>query len=84
MPVRAKFVVQSIKKYSWNPNRAEIELTAVTVSEPGVDGKTSVENQLFGTSTPAGKIELSIENPAAIDRLQLGKFFYVDFIETTQ
>ncbi len=81
MPVRAKFQVQSVKRYAWNPERVEVELFPVYKSQAGVSGNACEENNIFGTATPSGKIEMGIENPVAAQQLELGKCYYVDFTE---
>jgi hypothetical protein len=40
------------------------------------DGK---DNESWSKYTPSGKIEMSITNPAAIDKLEKGKAYFVDF-----
>lgn len=37
------------------------------------------ENKRFSKATPAGSIELWVDNPMASDYLELGEYFYVDF-----
>ncbi len=70
--VRAKFQVQGVKKTSWGGTVIELQ--------PQYD--TSIpEDQRFAKATPSGLISLTIDNPLAVDFLQLGKFFYVDFTE---
>jgi len=39
------------------------------------------EDRRFAVATPSGQITMYVTNPAAIEQLQLGKFFYVDFSE---
>lgn len=74
MAVRAKFQVQSVKAFAWNPQAKEITLA------PQYD--TSIpEDQRYATATPSGSIVMQVDNPAATEQLALGKFFYVDFTE---
>lgn len=40
---------------------------------------TDPANKCWSEHTPAGSIELSITNPAAVDALELGACYYVDF-----
>ncbi len=40
------------------------------------------EDRRFAKATPSGNITLWVDNPAAVEQLALGKFFYVDFTET--
>lgn len=72
MSVRAKFQVSSVKSYAWNPNAKEITLT------PQYD--TSIpEDRRFAKATPSGTLTMTVDNPAASEQLELGKFFYIDF-----
>ena len=68
MSVRAKVTCDSIEgnvvKFS-------------TVYEP--DAAKDTENAWFTTATPWGKIEMGINNPAALEQFALGKSYYVDF-----
>lgn len=72
--VRAKFFVTTVKhNHSGDPNTvfATIELAPVYA-----DGG---ENEDWSRYTPSGKIEMNVTNPAAIDKLELGKAYFVDF-----
>lgn len=70
MSVRAKFTVLSHKKYSYG--HTEVALS------PQYD-TTIPEDQRFAKATPQGSISLTIDNPAAVEELAIGKAFYVDF-----
>ena len=37
------------------------------------------EDQRFQKATPTGHIEMQIDNPAALEQLIPGKYYYVDF-----
>lgn len=69
--VRAKFQVESITRYYWGEG-AMVKLSARYDS-------TIPEDQRFQEATPSGSMEMRVENPAALEVLELGKFFYVDF-----
>lgn len=71
MSVRAKFQVTSVKAFAWNPNSKEITLT------PQYD-TTIPEDRRFATATPSGEFRMLVDNPAAAEQLELGKFFYID------
>jgi hypothetical protein len=74
MNVRAKFKVDSIKQVVWNPTVRVIGLTAVCADEV-------LENQRFHKYTPAGTLEIHIDNPPVAEFFQLGKLVYLDFTE---
>lgn len=69
--VRGKFRVTKITRNCWNPTAALVELEAVYSGSP--------EDNTYSEATPSAKIEMNITNSAAIDKLQLGKSYYVDF-----
>lgn len=72
--VRAKFRVQSRRQQfiaEGVPPQEVIELLPVS----------DEANKSWSQYTPSGKIELHITNPAASGQFDLGKFFYVDFVE---
>ena len=66
--MRAKFHVDSITQYTW---AKEAQLSAVH--------DTSPENNQFAQATPSGSLKMTISNPAAVDFLQVGKSYYLDF-----
>ena len=68
MSVRAKVYCDSIEG-----NAVKFS----TVYEP--DAAEDTENARFPKATPWGKIEMGIDNPAALDQFTPGKTYYVDF-----
>lgn len=73
MNVRAKFMVTEIHRHSWDGGRA-----ATLVLQPQYDS-TIPEDQRFAQATPSGRLEMRVDNPSAVEALQLGKVFYLDF-----
>jgi len=75
--VRAKFVVQEKADYlGWvSAARPKERLTKVTLTP--VCGKG---NEQWSSATPSGKLEICISNPVAVDALELGKEYYIDFV----
>ena len=71
MSVKAKFYVQSVKKFSHGFH--EVELMPVQFSPE------KNENQDWAEATPTGKIEMSITNEAAVDQFKVGAEYYVTF-----
>lgn len=71
--VRAKVTVDERKEMKWNPSARELTMRCVHASE-------IPEDQKFSQATPSGHITLLIDNPAALEKLPMGKTFYVDFI----
>jgi hypothetical protein len=67
--VRAKFVVDKIGKTRYG--YGEIKLSPVSGG--------SEENKQFWQYTPSGEITLNVSNPAALEKFEVGKEYYVDF-----
>lgn len=72
MSVRAKFQVSSIKSFAWHPTAKEI--TLAPQYDPAIP-----EDQRFAKATPSGSLTMQVDNPAAAEQFELGKFFYLDF-----
>lgn len=70
MSVRAKFVVNSIEMYA--NGYGKVKLMAVYDT-------TTPENERFTKATPSGLLEMSIDNPPALEQFKPGQAFYVDF-----
>ena len=68
--VRAKFMVTKVATTSYGQKE-------VTLSPR--DDNSIEEEKRFAKYTPSGTIQLFIDNPPALDYLELGKQFYVDF-----
>lgn len=70
--VRALFKVMAIRQDHWNPQARTIELSA--------QYDTSIpKEKRFYDATPSATMSMTVNNPAAIESLALGKAFYVDF-----
>lgn len=70
--------------------RAKVHLVSETVYEGSTSKKlhfetrydTSIpEDQRFQKATPWGGVDMQIDNPAAIAQFELGKDYYIDFVE---
>lgn len=71
MSVRAKFQVTSIESVmAYNGGKQEVVKLSVVNDEA---------NRAWSQYTPQGRIEMHITNPAAVDQLPLGGYFFVDF-----
>lgn len=68
--VRAKFKVVS-------HTRSEYPQVEV-VMRPEYDDKIP-EDQRFSQYTPNGELRMTVNNPAAVEQLAIGKKFYLDF-----
>jgi hypothetical protein len=74
MNVRAKFKVTQVIETQFAPGYSQKRI----VLEPQYDSKVA-EDVSFSKATPSGRIEMQIDNPAAIEAMPIGKLFYVDF-----
>lgn len=75
--VRAKFKVTSIVTTEFGPFQ---QSQKKIVLEPQYDQKIA-EDVSFCKATPSGRMEMVIDNPAAIAAMPVGTTFYVDFTE---
>ena len=73
--VRAKFKVTAIEEHY--PGSRKVTLS--TEYDPSIP-----EDVSFNKATPSGRIEMQVDNPAAIEQLPLGKLFYVDFTPASE
>lgn len=78
--IKAKFRVHNVSSYEAINAEGEKAKYAERVQMSPVysDDKTS-ENYSFSKATPAGSIELSINNPAAFGSFIEGAEYYIDF-----
>jgi len=74
--VRAKFSVVRVETSVFGPHPDH--KTSKVILEARYD-ETIPEDQRFQKATPSGRIEMQIDNPAAVAQLVPGKQFYVDF-----
>lgn len=69
--VRAKLTVTQMVRNSYNPQHAEIKLEAQYTGKP--------EDHTYSEATPTASMTMYVSNPEAVEKLPLGKSFYVDF-----
>jgi hypothetical protein len=69
--VRGKFKVTAVTQRDSYAPYVEIEMSAVYTGSP--------EDNSYASATPSGSIKMTVTNPEAIDKLPVGKSFYVDF-----
>lgn len=73
--IRAKFKCISVTHYE---NDSEgVELRAA-------NGRADTANAQWCKMTPNGALNLTINNPAALGKFQPGKWYFLDFTETTE
>jgi hypothetical protein len=72
MGMRAKMHLQGVIANSWGGWKALFSCAY----DPN-----SKEDQSFQKATPSGQAEFTIDNPAAINQLVIGKHYYFDISE---
>lgn len=71
MTVRAKFQLTYITQNCWSETSRTLKFT------PQYD--TSIpEDARFSKATTSGCFEITCDNPAALEKLEIGKFYYFD------
>jgi hypothetical protein len=75
--VRAKFTVSEIVEKTYGTEKySSTQKTIILTAQ--YDSKLA-EDVSFQKATPTGRMEMQIDNPTAIERMPIGKTFYVDF-----
>jgi len=70
--IRAKFRVLSVTEDVYNAAARTIKLA------PQYD-QSIPEDRRFAQATPTGEMSIYVNNPAAVEELKIGKYFYLDF-----
>jgi hypothetical protein len=70
--VRAKFKLSTITEGDWNPTARQLQFYAV--SDDGIP-----ENARYHKYTPAGQLNITVDNPSALEMFKIGKNYYLDF-----
>ena len=77
MTVQAKFWVTDIKHHAHKAGSGDNQ--SATVEMQPVYGGGANDHWSFWKWTPAGKIEMTITNPAAVDQFELGGEYLITF-----
>ncbi len=68
--VRAKFRLVSITEHAdWN---------AKTLKFQALYDDSIPEDRRFAAATPTGTLEMTVDNPSALERFKLGEYYYLD------
>lgn len=80
--IRAKMFVNTVSKVSHGSHAGPEHSLAQEVVKLGVVYSSHDEspNKKWAKATPAGHLELTIDNPGAHGILKAGQFYYVDLI----
>ena len=68
--IRAKFRVTDITQHNY---------PGLTVKFQAMYDPETPEDRKFVEATPSGHLEMLVTNPAALEELQIGRYFYLDF-----
>lgn len=71
--IRAKFTVESVNHLAYGDHI--VKMSARYSDSP--------EDNQFAKATPSGSLEMWVSNPDALDFLEPGKQYYLDFSEAT-
>ena len=79
--IRAKFSVFSVVpgKYWLYKDGKNVEMPAEHVRLTAVCGGPNNPNESWNLSTPSGSLEMTICNPLAMGKLEVGKSYFLDF-----
>ena len=70
--VRGKFQLTNITHNHWNAESKTLRF--MTIYDASIE-----EDKKFAKATPTGTIEMQVDNPAALAKFEIGKYYYVDF-----
>ena len=77
MAIKAKFrCVEKMSRSSASPYDANP--SAVGSEHVVLQALTGEENKEWSKWTPSGRLEMEINNPAAVEQLQVGKDYYLE------
>lgn len=76
MTVRAKFYVKQINHMHHGQDNDATEITMAPVFGTFGDGSA---NESWSKHTPSGELTMMITNPAAVEKFEIGKSYYLDF-----
>ncbi len=74
MKTRCKFSCYSVKHQIYGGKTVSVEAGL----GPVYSADLTSENRKFWEATPSGKLELTINNPAAFECFEAGKEYYID------
>lgn len=71
--VRAKFKLNAITDMAgWSAKKMVFDAVCNSSTE---------ENKSFAKYTPSGRLEITVDNPSALEQFKLGGYYYLDFSE---
>ncbi len=61
--------------------RAKMKVSSKSGNQVRLDAVTDEQNKTWAQYTPCGSVNMSIDNPSALDQFEVGKTYFVDFSE---
>lgn len=59
--------------------RAKMKCTSKSGNQVRLDAVCDEQNKSWAQYTPCGSVQMSIDNPTALDRFEQGQTYFVDF-----
>lgn len=82
MPVmRAKMLVETAELQKFEGYEDQLKVSMRAVYKDGYDETGLDENNTYAKFTPVADLDMIIQNPALVNKIQEGQVFYVDFSE---
>lgn len=82
MPVmRAKMLVETAELQKFEGYEDQLRVSMRAVYKDGYDETGLDENNTYAKFTPVADLDMIIQNPALVNKIQEGQVFYVDFSE---
>lgn len=82
MPVmRAKMLVETAELQKFEGYEDQLRVSMRAVYKDGYDETGLDENNTYAKFTPMADLDMIIQNPALVNKIQEGQVFYVDFSE---
>lgn len=79
--MRAKMLVETAELQKFEGYEDQLKVSMRAVYKDGYDETGLDENNTYAKFTPMADLDMIIQNPALVNKIQEGQVFYVDFSE---
>lgn len=79
--MRAKMLVETAELQKFEGYEDQLKVSMRAVYKDGYDETGLDENNTYAKFTPVADLDMIIQNPALVNKIQEGQVFYVDFNE---
>lgn len=79
--MRAKMLVETAELQKFEGYEDQLKVSMRAVYKDGYDETGLDENNTYAKFTPVADLDMIIQNPALVNKIQEGQVFYVDFSE---